>query len=503
MPAPASIQAAYELNKTDYRSASADLTFKIYKTNNKSLTYQEISEICNDIKSTLEANLPEEIINALTLHLTEPTSPTSPTRTFSIYLYAPNLHPIDTEDYLNEIVFQISNLTTPEDIKVFQQSEKCEDLLIVKFRPSIELPIRSTKTYATEYLQKFGNIIYTEELELNSPKNKLSLQFGSLYEGPSIYYILELKTDFLPKTKVNFTINEQKKGQLYFNILSKYRHCQYCRSTTHRIQQCPVFIKCQACKSDHHSFVMCDKVDESKRIQSFETLSKCSQKTFFSYHTKYLPSWMERFRKETENIKLVSDDINLNTYYPSPDPSDIEEDMGSPISRPATGLETYSSEIPTHLAPPPTLPHHTTENVDHPHTLPTTEAIMENLEEIESSILDVSQSEHDTLMEESIPMTPDENSSEIPAALTTKSPKTPKKIIPKTSRVLRSQSLKSKNLINALETAHATHKPVKEVLSNLTRKIQGDTITHLNTENANVLNQAEGETLHSSTTSNN
>ncbi|GMM27564.1 hypothetical protein DAMA08_002800 [Martiniozyma asiatica (nom. inval.)] len=212
---------------------------------------------------------------------------------------------------------------------------------------------------------------------------------------------------------------------------------------------------------------------------------------------------MERFRKETENIKLVSDDINLNTYYPSPDPSDIEEDMGSPISRPATGLETYSSEIPTHLAPPPTLPHHTTENVDHPHTLPTTEAIMENLEEIESSILDVSQSEHDTLMEESIPMIPDENSSEIPAALTTKSPKTPKKIIPKTSRVLRSQSLKSKNLINALETAHATHKPVKEVLSNLTRKIQGDTITHLNTENANVLNQAEGETLHSSTTSNN
>ncbi|GMM31848.1 hypothetical protein DAMA08_045930 [Martiniozyma asiatica (nom. inval.)] len=50
----------------DYRSASADLLFKIYKNTNEPLTHQEATDATIQIKSALEENLPADIVEALT-----------------------------------------------------------------------------------------------------------------------------------------------------------------------------------------------------------------------------------------------------------------------------------------------------------------------------------------------------------------------------------------------------------------------------------------------------
>ncbi|GMM28500.1 hypothetical protein DAMA08_012160 [Martiniozyma asiatica (nom. inval.)] len=455
----------------DYRSASADLLFKIYKNTNEPLTHQEATDATIQIKSALEENLPADIVEALTIELNEPITLNSPTRTFNVYLYAPEVHPIDIEDYLNSIITQISNLNTPDDITVFQQTKSSENLIVIKFRPSIELPIRAIKSHATRYLEKFGNIIHTDESELQKNNNKLSLQLGSRYEGPSIYHILDLKTNFLPKTKISLKINEIKKGQLYFNILSLYRYCQYCRSNTHRIHQCPVYNKCQACSSEQHCYIQCDKVEEEKRSKKFETLSQSSQKIYFSNHSKNLPQWMEKYQKETDKLAPISDDIDLLTEYPSPEPSDIDQENNSEMETQSPIFETNQEYVSTQRQA------YSNDN---------TNAILNSLDEIQTSFHDEDTTKGGPNDEEMSSSTIIEDySKEAPSPTSIRSHKTPKKTIP-TNRKLRSESLKTRNLMEALETAHNNSKksrPVKEALSHLQETAQGDMLSTDQLEN--------------------
>ncbi|GMM27565.1 hypothetical protein DAMA08_002810 [Martiniozyma asiatica (nom. inval.)] len=473
--APASVHAACELNKMDYRSASADLLFKIYKNTNEPLTHQEATDATIQIKSALEENLPADIVEALTIELNEPITLNSPTRTFNVYLYAPEVHPIDIEDYLNSIITQISNLNTPDDITVFQQTKSSENLIVIKFRPSIELPIRAIKSHATRYLEKFGNIIHTDESELQKNNNKLSLQLGSRYEGPSIYHILDLKTNFLPKTKISLKINEIKKGQLYFNILSPYRYCQYCRSNTHRIHQCPVYNKCQACSSEQHCYIQCDKVEEEKRSKKFETLSQSSQKIYFSNHSKNLPQWMEKYQKETDKLAPISDDIDLLTEYPSPEPSDIDQDNNSETKTVDDQQHDTMNDDPINPPPQTSKP-------------PFFKQIKNTLDEIETSFHDKDTTKGGPNDEEMSSSTIIEDySKEAPSPTSIRFHKTPKKTI-STNRKLRSESLKTRNLMEALETAHNNSKksrPVKEALSHLQKKAQGDMLSTDQLENTN------------------